>query len=61
MLATEFWSCGISILFILALVAGFVTSYIQIRKTLMETNIAMKINPKMLVLNISLFMLVLLS
>lgn len=61
MLQTEFWSCGIAIVFIGALLFGFGTSYIQIRKTIAETNIAMKLNPKMLVLNISLFTFIMLS
>ena len=61
MLQTEFWTCGIAIVFILVLLIGFATSYYKIRKTIVETNIAMKLNPKMLVLNISIFSLVLLS
>ena len=61
MLQTEFWACGIAVIFIGALLVGFATSYIQIRKTIAETNIAMKLNPMMLVLNISLFTFILLS
>jgi len=61
MLQTEFWACGIAVVFIGALLVGFATSYMQIRKTISETNIAMKLNPMMLVLNIILFTLILLS
>lgn len=61
MLQTEFWACGIAVVFIGALLVGFATSYMQIRKTIAETNIAMKLNPMMLVLNISLFTFILLS
>jgi len=61
MLQTEFWASGIAVVFIGALLIGFASSYLQIRRTIKETNIAMKLNPMMLVLNISLFTFILLD